>query len=288
MKLLVEKLPLAEDTSFVANIHTTPLFEVPWHQHVEYELILFLKGEGHSYIGNHVGSFSPGDVYFLGSNLPHTFQKSSPELITSAVVIHFKEDFWGKQFLDLPECKDVVQLLQLSEKGLSVQGNLKEKLSTHIQSLVRSKGFQRVVELCECLLEMVKRPDFNLLSTQEIGTGKNKNKEKIDKVFQYSIENFQEPITLKAISAHVGMSIPAFCSYFKRCTKKTYIDFLNEIRIGFACKQLSDSQRTIESICYESGYNTLANFNKQFFKVKRTSPSRFRKTLTKNIIDKRE
>ena len=86
MRLLVEKLPLSENTSFVARTHRTPHFEVPWHQHVEFELILFTEGAGMSFVGNYVGEFEVGDIYFLGANLPHTFQKTG-NLVTSAVVV---------------------------------------------------------------------------------------------------------------------------------------------------------------------------------------------------------
>ena len=110
MKPLIEKLHLSGEMSFVAETHRTPKFEVPWHQHVEYELILFKEGSGLSLIGNYVGEFEAGDIFLLGANLPHTFQKSG-DLITSAVVVHFKEDFWGKEFLNLPETKSIQQLL---------------------------------------------------------------------------------------------------------------------------------------------------------------------------------
>src|SRR5205809_1351214 len=98
MKPLVEKLPLSQNTSFVAHTYRTPQFEVPWHQHIEYELILFKEGEGTSFIGNYVGEFKKGDIFFLGSNLPHTFQKVHKDLITSALVIQFRADCWGSAF----------------------------------------------------------------------------------------------------------------------------------------------------------------------------------------------
>ncbi|MGI8635966.1 MAG: AraC family ligand binding domain-containing protein [Segetibacter sp.] len=116
MKPFVELLPLSDDTSFVARTHRTPNFEVPWHQHIEYELILFTEGAGLSFIGNYVGEFEAGDIFFLGANLPHTFKKSG-DLITSAVVIHFREDFWGSEFINLPESKQVLHLLKISLQG---------------------------------------------------------------------------------------------------------------------------------------------------------------------------
>ncbi|MFP5042973.1 AraC family transcriptional regulator [Parasediminibacterium sp. JCM 36343] len=284
MKPLVEKLPLAENTSFVANVHTTPSFEVPWHQHIEYELILFIKGEGHSYIGNYVGEFATGDMFFLGSNLPHTFQKATSDLVTSAIVVHFKEDFWGEVFLQLPECRQINQLFQTAARGLYIKGEAKEQLTKLINQLVDAKGFLRLMILCECLQIMASDSQaYTTLSTQDVKEFNPKYKERIDKIFQFTIDNFQEPVNLSEVAKNAQMSVPAFCSYFKRSTKKTYIDFLNEIRIGYACKQIVDTQKTIEAICYESGFNTLANFNKQFLKVKKMTPSKYRKQFEERM-----
>lgn len=283
MKPLVEKLPLADDKSFVANIHTTPNFEVPWHQHIEYELILFIKGAGHSYIGNYVGEFVVDDIYFLGSNLPHTFQKASPDLVTSAIVIHFKENFWGDTFLALPELTQIKKLFDKSVQGLYIEGPSKIELGKIIKQLVEARGFERIVLLCQALHLLAKRQEYKALSTQEVKEFNPKNKNRLDTIFQFTLSNFQESIKIEKVAESVHMSIPAFCSYFKKSTKKTYIDFLNEIRVGYACKQLVDSQKNIETICYESGFNTLANFNKQFLKVKKLTPSKFRKQFLERL-----
>lgn len=279
MKPLIEKLPLAEDTSFLAKTFSTPHFEVPWHQHIEYELILFMEGEGASYIGNYVGDFKPGDIFFLGSNLPHTFQKTEKNLRTSAVVVQFKEDFWGSHFMQMPESRLVKGVFDTSAHGLKINEKCRLQLGPLIRKLEKTEGFERIILLCNCLLLLAQQQDYTTLSTQEIKAFNPKNKERIDKILQYTIEYFQEPLTLEAVAKNVSMSIPAFCNYFKKCTKKTYIDFLNEVRVGYACKQLIDTQSNIASICYDSGFNTLANFNKQFLKVKALTPSVYRKTF---------
>jgi len=279
MKPLIEKLPLSEDRSFVAQTHRTPNFEVPWHQHVEYELILFKEGAGLSFIGNYVGEFETGDIFFLGSNVPHTFQKSNADLITSAVVVHFKENFWGEEILNLPESKSIRRLLQRSMNGLKISGKTKEMLQPLIQSLEIEKGFWRITKLCECLSVLSETKDYITVSTQEIKALNPRDKDRIDSVFQYTMENFKEPIKLSLIANKAGMSIPAFCSYFKKRTKKTYIDFVNEVRIGYACKLLLTTQTSVLQICFECGFNTVANFNRQFLKIKKTTPSKYRKKL---------
>jgi AraC-like DNA-binding protein/quercetin dioxygenase-like cupin family protein len=279
MKPLIEKLPLSENTSFLAKTFSTPHFEVPWHQHAEYELILFLEGEGASYIGNYIGDFKPGDIFFLGSNLPHTFQKTDKDLFTSAVVVQFKADFWGNHFVEMPESRIIKSLFEISMYGLKLNERCRYELLPLIKLLEKAKGFERIILLCNCLLLIAQQQDYVTLSTQEINAFNSRNKERIDKILQYTIDYFQEPVRLNDVAKNVSMSIPAFCSYFKKCTKKTYIDFLNEVRVGYACKQLIDTQNNIASICYDSGFNTLANFNKQFLKVKAITPYSYRKTF---------
>lgn len=284
MKPLVEKLPLSEDISFVARTHKTPHFEVPWHQHIEYELILFTEGAGLSFIGNYVGEFEKGDIFFLGSNVPHTFQKSHPDLVTSAVVVHFKEDFWGEPFLQLPEAKNIQQLFKTSLDGIKLSGKAREQLKPLIQSLENAKGFWRIIRLCECLAILAETEEYQTVSTQEVKALNQRDSERIERIFQYTMQNFKEPIQLSVIADVAGMTVPAFCSYFKKRTKKTYIDFVNEVRIGFACKLLLTTQKSVLDVCYESGFNTVANFNRQFFKIKEMTPSLYRKKLDKAMM----
>lgn len=279
MKPIVQKLPLTEDTSFIARTYRTPNFEVPWHQHLEYELILFTEGAGMSFIGNHVGSFKVGDIYFLGANLPHTFQNQEG-IVCSAVVVQFLEDFWGTGFTALPESRQVLQLFERAMQGLKINGRSRTLLQPLIRELELLRGFKRIIRLCECIELIASLNEYALLSTQEIVPLNPKAQKRIDQIFRYTIDSFRQPISLSDIAEIACMSVPAFCNYFKKSTKKTYIDFLNEVRIGYACKLLKDTELTILNICYESGYNTLANFNKQFLKIKKLTPSQYRRKYT--------
>lgn len=277
MKLLVEKLPLADNTSFVARTHRTPHFEVGWHQHEEYELILFTEGEGMSFVGNDIGTFQKGDVFFLGSNLPHTFQKSSADLITSAVVVHFTDSFWGRDFLQIPECRQVRNLLEHSSLGLKIGEAAKEKLQPLIQSLEHQQDFQRLVTLMECLQVLSTAPDTLALSTQEIRASNARDKDRVDRVFNHAMTHFKEPVQLAEVAALAGMTVPAFCNYFKRRTRKTYIDFINEIRIGCACNLLLNTDMSVLDVCYDSGFNSVAHFNRMFLKIKEMTPTQYRR-----------
>lgn len=275
MKALVQKLPLSEQSSFVSRTYTTPYFETSWHRHEEYELVLQLDGKGMCFIGNYIGGFNAGDVFLLGSNLPHEFKKDEDLVSCSALVIHFNLDFFGKDFLALPEFKEIKQSLEIAVMGIKFQNSIAGQLKILMIQLSHAIGFERIALLCQCLLLMSRTNETDPLSS--ITEFSQFSDLKINKVFEYTILNFRNQINLDTIAAIANLSIPAFCRYFKKTTKKTYIEFVNEMKVGYACQLLRDSEESILQISYASGFNTIANFNKQFLKFKGMKPSAYRK-----------
>ena len=284
MKPFVEKLHLDDNTSFYIRTHKTPQFEVPWHQHIELELITFKEGYGTAFIGNYVGEFNEGDVFFLGSNLPHTFQKTNKDIVVSAVVVQFEEQFLGDHFFTIPESRNIHEMFRIALHGIKVTADARESLSNLIIEMEQLTGMARVIRLVKCLNVIAEGKAYETVSTQEIKEFNSRNKERIDKIYQFTIDHFNEPITLEQVADIASMSVPAFCSYFKKSTKKTYIEFLNEVRVGNACKLLTDTHKQVSEICYESGFNTLANFNKQFLKAKKKTPLQYRKLFQNTNI----
>ncbi len=284
MKPFVEKLNLTEQHSFYAKTHITPWFEVGWHQHIELELILIQEGFGTAFIGNYVGDFKAGDIFFLGENLPHTFQKANKDLFVSAVVIQFRKNFWGSRFLSLPECKPMTDLFEASLQGIKITGLLRILLYDLLINLENLSGLSRIMRLTECLQLIEERREYASLSTFKVMMFKSYNQERIDKIYQFTLTHFYEPIMLEEVARMSAMSIPAFCNYFKKSTKKTYIEFLNEVRIDNACKMLIDTEKCINDICRNSGFNTIANFNRQFQKMKFMTPSHYRKIFQNNSV----
>jgi AraC-like DNA-binding protein len=278
LKPIIQKLPLTENSSFVSRTYRTPNFEVPWHHHLEFELILFTEGSGMSFVGNYVGGFETGDIFFLAKNLPHTFQRRD-NLITSAIVIQFREDCWGDGFFLAEECADIRKLFAISTYGLKIEGKSKAQLTHLIKVLEHSTGLQRIIGLCNCLDIIASAKDYVTLSTEMIRQPNTKGNEKIDRIFDFTISTFQQCIGLQEVADLANMSVPAFCNYFKKCTKKTYINFLNEVRIGYACRLLTNTDHTINHICFDSGFQSLQNFNKQFYKLKQVTPSDYRKRV---------
>jgi AraC-like DNA-binding protein len=183
----------------------------------------------------------------------------------------------------LPESRPLSALLQTSLNGIRIRGAAQEYLNLKIPLLESETGLGRIVCLVDCLNQVVRLGGYETVSTQEVVSFGNRGKERIDRICQFTIDHFSEPITLEQVAGLAAMSVPAFCSYFKKRTKKTYVAFLNEVRIGHACKLLMDTTMPVTEICYDSGFNTLANFNKQFLRIKKTTPSAFRKKMRAGV-----
>ena len=229
-----------------------------------------------SFVGNYVGEFETGDIFFLAKNLPHGFKRKD-DSIGSALVIQFREDCWGSEFFTSAECAPIRELFATSVHGLKIEGKSKMQLTDLIKSLEHSEGFERIIWLCSCLNIIASAKEYVLLSTEMIRQPNPKGNDRIDKIFDFTISTFQKCIELEEVANLANMSVPAFCNYFKKCTKKTYVNFLNEVRISYACRLLANTRHSISYICFDSGFQSLQNFNKQFYKLKQVTPSGYRK-----------
>jgi len=275
MKTLIQKIHLEAHQSFACRSYQTPNFETNWHKHEEFELILLKEGHGTAMIGDYIGEFKAGDVYFLASNLPHWFKKQHHKVTGCAVVIHFKQDIFGKEFLQLPELKNVYQLL-IKNDGIQIQSKLKKEMAAAIIEMESLNGFQRIALLLNCLQKISTTAHFTTL-TRNFASNNHHINPVIEKIIDFSFKRYLTPITLKQVADVAAMSIPTFCRFFKKNIKKTYFDFIQDLRISHACKLLTNSNKPVMEICYESGYNSWAHFSKQFKQVKKMTPSRYRK-----------
>ena len=280
MKTLIQKLPVDAGSSFVARTYRTPYFETPWHQHIEYELMIVKESSGTLFVGDHIGEYAVNEVYFLGKNLAHWFRKQDPDTIGSSVVIHFREDFLGADFFGLPEMVHIKRLLELSEKGLKLKGKMQAQIGEKLLHIESKNRFLQWMELMMCLYEMSVSDEYELINQAAIVNYSLHDQSIINLVFEYSMQHFQQKIRLSEVASLTHRSTSAFCHFFRKSTKKSYVRFLTEIRIAHACKLLTDTQKSVTEICYESGFHNWANFSKHFKKYCGMSPNNYRLTKT--------
>jgi AraC-like DNA-binding protein len=255
-----------------------------WHYHPEVELIYFKKGNGTQFIGDNIQRFQSGDVILLGANLPHYWRFDDVYLennIASNVdisVIHFCDNFWGDAFLNLPENKVIRSTLDKAKRGIQITGDDKLKISALIETIVFTEGPKKIMLLMEALMEIAGSKQTDVISSIGFMNDFHQSEnDRINAIYDHSIANFKRKIAMEEMAAIANISPNSFCRYFKSRTRKTYSQFINEIRVGHACKLLIDNKINVKQICYESGFHNFASFHKYFKGITGKSPLSYQK-----------
>lgn len=287
MKPIEYRLPQEFDKSFIVFEEKAIFFFYPWHYHPEYELVLITKSTGRRMVGDHIGYFKEGDLVFMGPLLPHVWV-NDPEFVNGqakssaeAIVIQFVEGFLGDFFLHIPELDQFKKILRHSKRGIAINGKSKEIINDLMKKMLCQNGLQRLASLITIFdilsgcseYELLANPNFE----QQVQSGN--CSDRFNKITEYIMRNFTNNITLPEIAGVANMGVTAFCNFFKQHHKVTFVEYLNTMKIGHACKMLGEKDQNVVGVAYQSGYNTLANFNRQFKKIKKMTPSEFRKTL---------
>jgi AraC-like DNA-binding protein len=285
MKAAFEAL-LTGEQSFLVRRFEEKSFSAPFHFHPEFELTLIVQGSGKRYIGAHMQDYSPGDLILLGSNLPHCWKTESGATKKSeSIVIQFRKNFLGETFFDAPELNRICSVLLKSSHGIHFTSKT-EKVKHKMEALSSEKNNSRkLILLLEILYELTLIKNFVLLNKE---TSYKKlspdEKERINTVMAYIVENFQKEISLNEAAASINMTTHAFCKYFKKVTRKTFIEAVNDYRIDFATKQLVHTDKSVTVIGFNSGFNDISNFYKTFRRRTHLSPLGYRKAFIKKII----
>ncbi|TVP51550.1 MAG: AraC family transcriptional regulator [Mongoliibacter sp.] len=279
-KLLERRNPF--DKSFNSALHEYPHFLNVWHYHPELELVYILKSTGTRFIGDSIRPFEAGELVLIGEGLPHMWQNDpayfdkGSELRAEAITLHFKKDFGGKALLEMTEMFQIQQLMEISGQGIVFNQKTAEMAKEMMFEIHQTDGFERLILFLKLLQNLALQRDFQLLSTKGFSNPAEKTGDlRIDKVYAFTFNNFRKNITLDQVADVANLNPTAFCRFFKKHTKKNYSKFLNEIRIGYACKLLLEERLNISEVGYESGFNNLSNFNRQFKGMMGISPSQF-------------
>lgn len=262
-----------------------PHFFPALHFHPECEIMLVLKGTGIRFVGDSMERFQAGDLVFYGREIPHFYQNDQgfyqqlSDSAAQAVVVYFKEDFLGKEFWEMPNVVQLKKLLTNSKRGIKFTGKAKIELAGQIKRLDDNKdSVGKLIDLLSILQVMANSKDYELLSSRGFVLPVDEDEcKRMNDVYQYIIHHFVRNPSLEEVSAIAHMSPSAFCRYFKQHSNKTYTQFLNEIKIGNACKLLIDNKLPISQICFEVGFNNFTHFNNQFRRIIGMTPSQYQR-----------
>lgn len=252
------------------------------HFHPEVQIMVIRESSGTRFVGDSIGGFKSGNVFLLGSNLPHVFRNDkkhyNPEsgLKAKNTSVFFDIEAFGEKFLSLPEVYSIQKLLLNSKRGIRVKGDIKRRVAAMVQELLPLQGFDKLIQVFAILNVLATSKELELLSSVGFdGPQKDSDTKKINDVFTYIMNNLSEEIKLQEAANIASMSVNAFCRYFKQHTRKTFSRFLNEIRVGHACRLLIEDKWNIREVAFECGYDNISYFNRHFKDIIGYTPSEY-------------
>lgn len=261
-------------------------FYNPLHYHPELELTLIVKSYGQRKIGDNIENFSEGDLVLVGGNLPHVWKNDdiffdeNANQKAQAICVKFLPDFAGKEFLSRPEMSGIKTLLEeKAPLGVKLHGTLREKVKKIMLKLPDMDESERFIQLLYILNLIAKSNEFELLASLSYRNESLKNSHRINVVLDYIVQHYQEDLDLDKIAGLVNMNRNAFCRFFKRGTRKSLFQVINEVRIGKATQLLTETDMNVLQICFACGFNNISNFNKAFKKSLNVSPLAYRKSM---------
>jgi AraC-like DNA-binding protein len=286
-----ELIPKSELYSFAVREFEEPAFQSPWHFHPECELTYIVQSSGKRFIGDNISRFSPGELTLIGANLPHYWRNDASaknrRSFAHSLVIQFREECLGTDFLSRPEMDNVRKLLLRARRGLQFGGETCEAVSEIMNKLTKGNGLERLIDLLRIFkllldtdkCQVISSPGFSPFLDEFAG-------QRINRAYQFIFDHFTTVLDHEAIARSIGMSQSAFCHYFKRVTGRTLSGLINEIRVGHARKLLIDSDKSIAEIAYASGYESLSNFNRRFYELTCLSPKEYRREQARDRLQK--
>ena len=283
MLALFEKIIVKEGESFFIGIFQDNLEKSTWHYHNNFEISFITEGSGKRIVGDSIEEFQPGDLVFIGRNLPHVWIADKESRIPTnrtleMVFLQFTLNVLSPQLLILPEFCHVKRALDLSERGIQIIGDTLNEVSEIMLQLPYLKGFERMLHFF-MMMDIIGESETNipLASKEYLKLRFTTGNKRIEVIHNYLMNNYREDVNLKRLAALVNMAEGSLCRYFKMNMGITLFEYLNKIKTDLACKLLMNKDLGILDVCLDSGFNNISHFNKQFKKITGVPPSEYRK-----------
>lgn len=262
-----------------------PCLDAVWHYHPQFELLYISESTGIRFVGDSVSHFAPGELVLVGSWLPHlwrndpSYYKEGEEQKVNTIIIKFMKDFIGEGTFKIPEFAGIENMLEQSKFGISFGRSVSKKLHKELNGIVDLSPAEQTIKLLDILYRLSVTDDISMLSSTDMRQYTEESSHRIDVVLKYISDNYSEDISLKDIADIACMTTNSFCRYFKKMTNKSFVDFLNEIRVRNASRLLAQEEMLVSEVCYMVGYKSITNFNNQFKMIMGTNPKSYRDSL---------
>lgn len=277
MKIQLETITSNKNRAFsmMFNPRLSDLFF--WHFHPEYELVYIEGSTATRHVGEHISTYEGSDLVLIGSNIPHLNFDYGVKTDYKKVVVHFKKDFIESHIYGIPELAPISRLFEKSKYGIAFNGWEKQKLGETLMSFEKLSPFDQYLQLLEILQKLSEIEDIELLHTQAYSNKYNDRKQdRLRAIYAFIDKHYDQKIELSEVAEISNMTKEAFCRYFKKATKYTFVEFLNRYRISQSKRYLM-SGKSVSDACYSSGFESLSYYNRIFKRVTDENPRDFRK-----------
>lgn len=285
MPAYLEKIRFKEDESLFIEVFQDNLEKSTWHYHNHYEISFITEGTGKRIVADSMEEFNPGDLVFIGPNLPHVWiadkRSEGPTIRTlETVFLQFTSKTVPEQLLALPEFKFIKRALDASERGIQITGQTLNEVSEIMLQLPYLSSFERMIYFFRLMDILGKSDRFNFLASEEyLKVHFKPVNKRIAVIHEYFMNHYREEVNLARLAALVHMAEGSLCRFFKATMGMTLFEYLNLLKVEFACKLLMDEDMNIQDVCFDSGFNNLSHFNKQFRKATGMPPTEYRKRM---------
>ncbi|HKZ68205.1 MAG TPA: AraC family transcriptional regulator [Chitinophagaceae bacterium] len=291
MKILNFTIPVPANQTIIVQHDVLPYFYTHLHRHHEIQLTWIQKGEGTLVADNNMHCFASDEIYWLGANQPHLF-KSEPSYflpdsskMISALTIFFDPDSQLSHFFDLPETKTIKNFIQQHSSGFKIPEQHVSEISNLMLQLKNGNGIEQMLHFINIFRKLLSYKKLSPLSTSSQPQQYSEHEGiRVATIYNYIMQHYAKPITLEDVAKQAHMTPQAFCRYFKKHTRHTFVSFLSEVRINEACKKLTDgAYDSIAGVAYNCGFNSITNFNRVFKSVTSRSPSEYVNSFFENV-----
>lgn len=282
-QIMNEKLQISESNPIRARYYDYDRFTYPWHFHSQYEIIYVKESHGSCFVGDSIVQYSDGDMILFGPNLPHymrsadLYHTGETDLHVRGTIIQFEENFMSYSFDSYPQFHSIKLLLEEAKRGILFPGGESGRIRKQLESFPGYTGYHQIITLLDILQEMAAVSARKSLASpcyyEKFPTMGNK---RIDKILSFINRNYTRNLKLNEISDMANMNTSAFCRYFKEVTGKTFLQYVMDMRIGYACKLLTLGDGDISQIAVECGFDSISHFNRTFKLLTGMTPTQYR------------
>lgn len=282
MRIFLERPVVLRGRFLVAKRRKDPAFAFFWHHHDEYELTLMVRSRGRRFVGDHIGTYQPGDMAFVGPRLPHCWV-SAPETkgqTHDAIVVQFSPSLLGPGRLEDPDLGAVWRLFKRSRYGLHVLRDTRTEIAARLVRLLDLPPLGQLGELLLILERLARSRDLAPLSARAfVPEAPAEQEHPASRICRYINDHALGPIRFEEVARLAAMSPASFSRFFNRATGRTFLSYVTELRIAHACRLLMETERSIADVANASGFSNLSNFNRRFLALKQMRPREFRQAF---------